>query len=955
MKTHIHLPAVFILLFLLAPAAWAQTFSLGTTNLLEGPAAGSDSVVLVAGSAWTATANAAWLHLNTANQSGANSTNVIFSFDANPGTTRTDTLTIAGETVIITQAGSTYIPISNLTTLVSSGLNSPRGITLDSAGNVYIADFNNSAIKVWTTANRTVTTMVSGLNSPYGIAFDSASNGYIASWFGHAIMKWTAANSNLTTLVSLNTSVYPSDVTVDGAGNVYFTDYSSGSMDMWIAASNAVTTLVSSLHHPISLALDAANNIYITDSYNVAIKKWTAANSNVNTVLTSGLSLPYGVAVDGGGNVYTTDAINNDIKKWTAANNTVTTLVSSNLLTPKGQLWGIAVYSAGNVYFSDQGNNVVKEFFSIFMDPTSKTETSASGKDSLPAVLPTTANLTGSFAPTSDSSWLTITSVTNGIVSYEFTTNYSATRTAHINLLGQSIAIVQMSPSIFLGTTNLLEGPAAGSDSVVLSVTPKNTPWTATTNATWLHLSAANQSGANSTNVIFSFDANTGTTRTSSLTIAGWSLTITQAGSTNFATSNATMLVSSGLNLPCGIAVDDAGNVYFSDTYNNAIKKWTATNNTITALVTSGLSTPIGVAVDGVGNVYIADQVNNAIKKWSKVNSNVTTLVSSGLNLPHGVAVDSMGNVYIADSGNNSIKEWIAASNTVITLISSGLSNPYSVAVDYAGNVYIGDNLNNAIKELKLVNYTVTTLVSSGLSGPRGVAVDGSGNVYIADCTNNAIKKWIAASNAITTLISSNSVTPLNQPRGVVVDGAGNVYIADSGNNAIKEIPHAFVLFTFKREPTISGSDSLPVVLPATANLTGPFTPTSDSSWLTISGCNNGVVGFAFNANYFTTNRTGHVTVLGKSIAVTQSGITQPATVQPGLTGCKIMGNGSLQFAFTNNQGASFTVWTSTNMLLPFTNWTPLGALTNDGSGQYQFNDPSVTNGDQRFYRVSSP
>ena len=45
------------------------------------------------------------------------------------------------------------------------------------------------------------------------------------------------------------------------------------------------------------------------------------------------------------------------------------------------------------------------------------------------------------------------------------------------------------------------------------------------------------------------------------------------------------------------------------------------------------------------------------------------------------------------------------------------------------------------------------------------------------------------------------------------------------------------------------------------------------------------------------------------------------------------MGNGSLGFAFTNNQGASFTVWTSTNMLLPFTNWTALGALTNDSSG----------------------
>jgi len=36
-------------------------------------------------------------------------------------------------------------------------------------------------------------------------------------------------------------------------------------------------------------------------------------------------------------------------------------------------------------------------------------------------------------------------------------------------------------------------------------------------------------------------------------------------------------------------------------------------------------------------------------------------------------------------------------------------------------------------------------------------------------------------------------------------------------------------------------------------------------------------------------------------------------------------------------------------------NWTALGTLTNDGSGQYQFNDLSVKNGGQRFYRVRSP
>ena len=95
------LSIAFIVLLLLAPAAWAQSFSLGTTNLLEGPAAGSDSVVLKANSSWTAATNATWLHLSAANQSGPGSTNVVFTFDANSGATRTGTLTIAGQTVTI--------------------------------------------------------------------------------------------------------------------------------------------------------------------------------------------------------------------------------------------------------------------------------------------------------------------------------------------------------------------------------------------------------------------------------------------------------------------------------------------------------------------------------------------------------------------------------------------------------------------------------------------------------------------------------------------------------------------------------------------------------------------------------------------------------------------------------------------------------------------------------------
>jgi hypothetical protein len=349
--------------------------------------------------------------------------------------------------------------------------------------------------------------------------------------------------------------------------------------------------------------------------------------------------------------------------------------------------------------------------------------------------------------------------------------------------------------------------------------------------------------------------------------------------------------------------------------------------------------------VDGAGNVYISQDMGNAIREWRIASNTVTTLVSpgSGLNEPGSLAVDGAGNVYIADIQNNAIKEWIAASNTVITLVSSNsitpLTYPGGVAVDGAGNVYIADRGDNAVKEWMPANNTVTTLVSTDY--PFGVAVDGSGNVYISSLSG--VFKWTAASNTVTPLPAEFYQSWL------AVDAAGNLYLS-SEFGATYELPHAFLDPTAKMETALAGNDVLPAVVPATANLTGPFAPVSDSAWLTVTGVTNDVVSLAFTANQSATNRTGHITELGQKIAVTQAAVPQPV-----LTGFAILGNSAFQFGFTNLQGASFTVWTSTNLSLPLTNWTALGSPTNLGSGQYEFTDLAATNGGQRFYRVSSP
>jgi DNA-binding beta-propeller fold protein YncE len=496
------------------------------------------------------------------------------------------------------------------------------------------------------------------------------------------------------------------------------------------------------------------------------------------------------------------------------------------------------------------------------------------------------------------------------------------------------------STNFVLGATALLVGSAEGTNSVVLGVTPTNGTWINTANTNWLHLSPANQSGIGSTNVVFNYDANPGTTRSGTLSIAGQILTVTQAGATYVEIGSVTTLAHWGI--PFGVGVDSAGNVYITDVGNGTLAEWTASSNTLLTLVSSGLSYPVGVAVDADGNVYIADVLANAIKKWTATNSTLTTLISSGLNSPQGVAVDGNGNLYIADTGNAAIKEWTPVDQSLTTLVSSGLSQPASVAVDAAGNVYIADQGNIAIAIWTRGNNTLTTLVSSGLSMPVGVAVDGAGNVYIADLGKRTIDAWTATDGNLTTLLSG-----LPTPVSVAVDAGGNVYIADFYNNAVDKLPHVFIDPTPKLESPAAGNDSLPSVLPVAANLLPPFAPSSDASWLTITAVTNGVVSFSFTTNSGP-NRVGHITLLGQVIPIVQVSLASPPvlTVVPAVNG---------MFLAFGTPESSFTVLFATNLIMPVSDWTILGTASNIGPSLFEFTDTNVPSYSQGFYRVRSP
>src|SRR5207248_2794587 len=157
------------------------------------------------------------------------------------------------------------------------------------------------------------------------------------------------------------------------------------------------------------------------------------------------------------------------------------------------------------------------------------------------------------------------------------------------------------------------------------------------------------------------------------------------------------------------------------------------------------LNLPFGVAVDSAGNVYIAEFGNNRVRRLA-ANGTLTTIAANGvagfggdggaatsamLKNPQGVAVDAAGNVYIADTGNNRVR--VVTGTNIRTYAGNGaggydrdgvnatstaVGNPTGIAVDSAGSVLITDG--SARVRKVFANGLIATIAGSGVRGYSG-------------------------------------------------------------------------------------------------------------------------------------------------------------------------------------------------------------------------------------------
>ena len=201
------------------------------------------------------------------------------------------------------------------------------------------------------------------------------------------------------------------------------------------------------------------------------------------------------------------------------------------------------------------------------------------------------------------------------------------------------------------------------------------------------------------------------------------------------------------LNWPSAVFVDRWGNLYVSDYNNNRIRKVDAKSGVIATVAGSGTIGPLGGTFAGDGGAATVARLNQ----------------------PSGIFVDRFGDLYIADTLNNRVRKVDAQSGMISTVAGNGiigysgdggaatsasLSVPQGVFVDDGGYLFIADAGNNRVRRVDPfgVITTVAGTGTAGLSGdgggvtlgmlnnPTGVFVDGSGGLYVVDTGNSRIR-----------------------------------------------------------------------------------------------------------------------------------------------------------------------------------------------------------------------
>ena len=649
----------------------------------------------------------------------------------------------------------------------AAGVRSPRGVGIDSAGNVYVADTGNNEIRMVSAATGIITNIA---GSPVATSGSGGDGG-------------PATSATLLT---------PVDVKVDSQGNVFICDFGNAKIRVVYQAGAAVANLISKTNSGmvavpgnIYTVLGNATGVAPTGGFQLATSIATAQIRHVQVdaqdnlwVADAGYNVVYFVdattgylrivagevsKTSGGGCAAQTDAFGDNCPATQATVNPNSALS----VIPDGN---------GNLYIADSGDVLLRKVLSGRDFPAIAAGTSA------------TQTIDVHFAAGDDPSALNPFSMTGNadfvIGTPACTVNADATQDCLVPVTFKPSTGARESAAI--SVSSQLNGISViGVQGSGLAAEVALDPGAVSSAATGLKLPLGTAVDA----IGNTYVADTGNNRVVVYSSSGASMVLAGTGVAGYTGDNGQGILAT-LSAPSAVAVTPGNLIYIADTGNNVVRVLNPITGVIST-VAGGAKTICGTSRDAQGDGCVGTAT-----KFSK---------------PAGLAADVYGNVYVSDTGDNMIRE--ISPIGYVSLVAGGAS---AVCTSTSATLIVDSFGNNCPPTQAIFN------------GPTGLAIDSNMNIYIADTGNSEVRKIVAAGSLVVNLAGTGvagagsnggpaTAAQVNAPTGVGVDAAGNVYIADTGNQAVRMVPASGLINTVLGTLGTSGNGTLPGAATTTA------------------------------------------------------------------------------------------------------------------------------------------
>jgi DNA-binding beta-propeller fold protein YncE len=214
--------------------------------------------------------------------------------------------------------------------------------------------------------------------------------------------------------------------------------------------------------------------------------------------------------------------------------------------------------------------------------------------------------------------------------------------------------------------------------------------------------------------------------------------------------------------------------------------------------VSSVLGAPVGVAVDDLGNAYVTDSIRRRIFVFDDQRRLVGEIGEGVLERPTGIALGPAQDLlYVVDTVACELFVFETNGRLVRRFGGRGagpgeLNAPTYVAVAPDGTIAISDTLNFRVQTFASDGTLLNSIGRAGNSAgdfarPKGVAYDRSGRLYVVDGGFDNVQIFDPQGRLLLVFgVSGNSAGQFNLPVGLFLDSSRTLWIADSYNARVQ-------------------------------------------------------------------------------------------------------------------------------------------------------------------------